>query len=87
MTNMNSGPEASDTTGSLNQRYELAKAELVRSKQLEQGQSGALVFAALAYGDALEESKLLRLVSHWAMLFCIAAAFVIPNLLVVRVLL
>ncbi|MDA7423270.1 hypothetical protein [Thalassococcus lentus] len=80
-------PNAIKDTQFLNARYEAAKAELVKSQKLEQGQSGALVFAALAYGDALEESKMFKLVSHWAMLFCIAAAFVIPNLLVVRVLL
>jgi hypothetical protein len=54
---------------------------------IENGQSGALLFAAMAYGDALEENTLFKTASHLAKLFCIAAAFIIPNLLVIHVLL
>lgn len=71
----------------LDQRYAEARADLERSRLIENGQSGALLFAAMAYGDALEENTLFRTASHWAKLFCIAAAFVIPNLLVIYVLL
>ncbi|SHG81250.1 hypothetical protein [Marivita hallyeonensis] len=68
-------------------RYVKARAELERSRMIENGQAGALMFAAMAYGDALEENKLFKSASHAAKLFCIAAAFIIPNLLVIRVLL
>jgi predicted NBD/HSP70 family sugar kinase len=71
----------------LDQRYAEARADLERSRLIENGQSGALLFAAMAYGDALEENTLFRTASHLAKLFCIAAAFVIPNLLVIYVLL
>jgi hypothetical protein len=68
-------------------RYEAAVAQLRRSEQIEQGQSGAMVFAALAYGDTLEKNTVFASASHLAKLFCIAALFVIPNLLVIHVLL
>jgi hypothetical protein len=71
----------------LDARYEAAKAGILRNRRIENGQAGAMVFAALAYGDALEENALFAKASHWAKLFCIAAVFVIPNLLVIRVLL
>jgi hypothetical protein len=71
----------------LDQRYAEARADLERNRLIENGQSGALLFAAMAYGDALEENTLFRTASHWAKLFCIGAAFVIPNLLVIHVLL
>ncbi len=71
----------------LDQRYAAAKAQVEQRQRVEAGQAGALVFAALAYGDALDGNRLFQLMSHWAKLFCIGAAFLIPNLLVVRVLL
>lgn len=70
----------------LDQRYAEARADLERNRLIESGQSGALLFAAMAYGDALEEYTLFRTASHWAKLFCIGAVFVIPNLLVLHVL-
>ncbi|MCK0149788.1 hypothetical protein MWU54_07130 [Marivita sp. S6314] len=71
----------------LDARYAKARAEIERNRLIENGQSGALMFAALAYGDTLENNSLFRTASHAAKLFCIAAAFVIPNLLVISVLL
>lgn len=70
----------------LDQRYAKARAEIERSRQIETGQAAALLYAAYAYGDAMEENSLFKSASHAAKLFCIAAAFIIPNLLVVRVL-
>lgn len=71
----------------LDTRYAEARAEIERNRLIENGQSGALMFAALAYGDALEENSLFRTASHLAKFFCIAAVFIIPNLLVLHVLL
>ncbi|OSQ46989.1 hypothetical protein [Marivita geojedonensis] len=71
----------------LDTRYAEARSEIERNRLIENGQSGALMFAALAYGDALEENSLFRTASHLAKLFCIAAVFIIPNLLVLHVLL
>lgn len=71
----------------LEERYQKMRAKIERNRLIEDGQAGAMVFAALAYGDALDEHRSFRLVSHWAKLFCIAAVFVIPNLLVIHVLL
>lgn len=71
----------------LNARYDAAVAQVRKTQQIEQGQAGALVYAALAYGSALEENSLFAKVSHIGKLVCIAAVFVIPNLLVIHVLL
>lgn len=71
----------------LDKRYAESRADIERNRLIENGQSGALLFAAMAYGDALEENSLFRAASHGAKLFCIAAAFIIPNLLVIHVLL
>ncbi|MGJ8602753.1 MAG: hypothetical protein ACSHXH_01410 [Marivita sp.] len=71
----------------LDARYAAARADIERSRLIENGQAGALLFAAMAYGDALEENNLFRTASHVAKLVCIAAVFIIPNLLVIHVLL
>ena len=71
----------------LEARYQAAVAQVRRRQRVEEGQSGALVFAALAYGDTLETSSVLSRASHLAKLVCIAALFIIPNLLVIHVLL
>lgn len=71
----------------LDARYKAAVAELRRGKEIETGQSGAMLFAALAYGDVLENNTLFAKMSHAAKLLCIAALFIIPNLLVWHVLL
>jgi hypothetical protein len=71
----------------LDERYAKARAEIERNRLIENGQSGALLYAAMAYGDALDEFSLFKTASHAAKLFCIAAAFIIPNLLVIHVLL
>ncbi|MFZ5963324.1 hypothetical protein ACOXXX_10260 [Thalassococcus sp. BH17M4-6] len=71
----------------LDARYKAAVADLRRTQRVEDGQAGALVYAALAYGDALESNSLFARASHVAKLLCIAAVFVIPNLLVIAVLL
>jgi len=71
----------------LDKRYAAARSDIERNRLIENGQSGALLYAAMAYGDVLEGNSLFRSASHAAKLFCIAAAFIIPNLLIVRVLL
>jgi hypothetical protein len=71
----------------LEARYIRARSEIERSRLIENGQSGALLFAALAYGDVLEQNSMFKSASHAAKLFCIASVFVIPNLLVLHVLL
>ncbi len=72
---------------SLEKRYHAARARLESSQRIEQGQSGALMFAAMAYGETLESKPMFATMSHLAKLFCIAALFLIPNLLVIYVLL
>lgn len=71
----------------LDTRYAAARAELERSRLKQDRNTGLLLFAAMAYGDALESNSVFRKLSHGAQLFCIAAAFVIPNLLVIHLLL
>jgi hypothetical protein len=71
----------------LDARYAKARAEIERQRLIESGQSGALLFAAMAYGDAMETTPLFQKAAHAAKLFCIAAVCIIPNLLVIDVLL
>lgn len=71
----------------LEARYQASVAHLRKNRMIEQGQAGALVYAALAFKSALETKSFLATASHLAKLFCIAALFVIPNLLVLHVLL
>ncbi|MFP7674047.1 hypothetical protein ACG74X_11905 [Marivita sp. S0852] len=78
---------AKEEQDQLNARYAEARAEIERNRLIENGQSGAVMYAALAYGDVLEQNSLFRSASHAAKLFCIAAVFIIPNLLVISVLL
>ena len=87
MSGMDARMSAKTEQQALDKRYAEARADIERNRLIEKGQSGALMFAAMAYGDALEENSLFRTASHWAKLFCIGAAFVIPNLLVIHVLL
>ncbi|MDU8909941.1 hypothetical protein [Aestuariicoccus sp. MJ-SS9] len=87
MSSLDDRSLAAEETRALDARYAAARAEIERSRAVEQGQAGALVFAALAYGDALDSNTAFAKASHAAKLFCIAAVFVIPNLLVIRVLL
>ena len=68
----------------LDARYTAAVADIRASQQIEAGQSGALVYGALAYGEALDSRPLFGKLSHLAKLFCIAAVFAIPNLLVIH---
>ena len=87
MSGMEARVAAKTEQSMLDKRYAEARAEIECNRLIENGQSGALFFAALAYGDAMEENKLFQTASHLAKLFCIAAAFIIPNLLVIHVLL
>ena len=70
----------------LESRYRAARAEIERGRRIESGQSGALVYAALALNDTFERSPALSRLSHLAQLFCIAALFIVPNLLAIYVL-
>lgn len=87
MSGMDERAAAKTEQEALNKRYAEARASIERNRLIENGQSGALLFAAMAYGDALEGNSLFRSASHAAKLFCIAAAFIIPNLLVIYMLL
>ena len=87
MSNVEDRLSSMQENKALDARYKAARAEIEKSRRIEAGQAGALVFAAMAYGDVLEGNALFRAASHWAKLVCIAALFVIPNLLVIRVLL
>lgn len=78
---------AKDEQELLDARYKAARADIERQRLIESGQAGALMFAAMAYGETLEKNSIFQLASHWAKLVCIAAVFVIPNLLVIHVLL
>ncbi len=80
---LNGTTSATDLTA----RYQEARRSIEARQRLEAGQSGALVYAALAYGDSLERTSIFGAVTHLSKLFCIAALFVIPNLLVIHVLL
>ncbi len=71
----------------LTSRYQEARRRIEAGQRREAGQAGALVYAALAYGDSLERASIFGTVTHLSKLFCIAALFVIPNLLVIHVLL
>jgi NAD(P)H-nitrite reductase large subunit len=77
---------AKDEQQFLETRYKEARADIERKRLIENGQSGALLFAAMAYGETLDESAFLKMATHWAKLICIAAVFIFPNLLVIRVL-
>ena len=87
MSNVEDRKHSVEERRALEETYRTARAKIERNRQIESGQAAALMFAAMAYGEELENNKLFALMSHWAMLFCIAAVFVIPNLLLIRVLL
>ncbi|MGY9048964.1 hypothetical protein P775_21385 [Puniceibacterium antarcticum] len=87
MSNLQDRSESVGNSSALRKRYETSRASIESFRRIEAGQSGAMVYAALAYGDVLESSSGFRTMSHLAKLFCIAALFVIPNLLVIHVLL
>lgn len=79
--------QTSAVTGTQSDIYANAVAKIERSRRIEEGQAGAIVFAALVFGDALESRPLFAKAAHAAKLCCIAALFLIPNLLFLRVVL
>ena len=87
MSNVEARKQSVEEGRALEELYQEARARIEKNRKIEQGQAGALMFAALAYGDAMENNRAFTLASHWAKLFCIAAVFIIPNLLMIRVLL
>jgi ferric-dicitrate binding protein FerR (iron transport regulator) len=86
MSNVEDRLQSLEERRALQERYLAARAKIEKNRRIEAGQSAALMFAALAYGDVLDNNRPFALMSHWAKLFCIAAAFVIPNLLMLKVL-
>ena len=72
-------------TEAMKARYRDLSGTVRRRQMIEAGQAAALPFAAYAYGDAMKSSGLLKRSSHWAQLFCIAAAGIVPILLFIRV--
>lgn len=75
------------TAEALDTRYEAAKADILKQQRLRQGEAAGLMVMAMAYGEELDEGKALAKAAHVAKLICIAAVFVIPNLLFIRVVL
>jgi hypothetical protein len=86
MSNVEMRLRSVEETRALDARYAKARAEIERGREIEAGQAGALVFAALAYNDTLNSNTLFARASHAAKLVCIAAVCIIPNLLVLHVL-
>lgn len=86
MSNLEDRKHGMMESAALEARYKAARADIERSRKIENGQAGALMFGALVYQDALETNPLFARAAHAAKLFCIAALFIIPNLLVLRVL-
>ena len=80
-------PSGQPDQATLEARYAAASARIRKLQRVEEGQAGALMFAAMAYGDTLNGSSGLRTLSHLAKLLCIAALFIVPNLLVIHVML
>lgn len=66
----------------LRARYEAGVRLHTRAKQQRQGETAALMLAVAAYDEAVARKPLARM-AHAAQLFCIGAAFVIPNVLFV----
>ncbi len=85
MSSLEDRSQAVEERIALDARYEKAKAEIERNREVEMGQAGALMFAAMAYGDTMKSTPMLVKAAHWAKLFCIASAFILPNLLFIRV--
>ncbi len=86
MSNVQDRLQSLEEMRELDARYAAARAQIERNREIEAGQAGALMFAALAYQDVLETNSLFAKASHAAKLFCILSACVIPNLLVLHVL-
>lgn len=87
MSNVEDRLSELETSAELDRRYRAARAEIERKERLRQGEAGALVFAALAYGEEEARGAGLARAAHISKLICIAAVFVIPNLLFIRVVL
>ncbi|MCE0504312.1 MULTISPECIES: hypothetical protein [unclassified Roseivivax] len=70
------------TRNEMLERYSRQKAQLMRHRDIEDGQAGGLAYAAFATKSAFDQSPAFRGLAHAAKLFNIAAAGVIPILLV-----
>lgn len=64
----------------LRARYEAGVRAHKRGQQQRVGETAALMMAVEAYDEAVSGRRLAK-AAHAAQLFCIAAAFIIPNLL------
>ena len=87
MSNVEDRLHARDEQVEFDRKYAEAVASIRKNQEIEAGQAGALMFAAVAYGEELEGNKAFQMASHLAKLFCIAAVLIIPNLLIIDVLL
>lgn len=86
MSNLEDRMYSVEEAREIDARYQRARAQIEKNREIEAGQASALFFASMAYRDTLETNKLFAAASHAAKLFCIAALFIIPNLLVIQVL-
>ncbi len=86
MSNLEDRMYSVDEARAIDARYRKARAQLEKNARVEAGQGGAMMFAAMAYGEELETNTAFAKASHAAKLVCIAAVFIIPNMLAIRVL-
>ena len=64
----------------LRARYEAGVTAHNRQKQQRVGETAALMLAVEVFDDVMEDRRMAK-VAHAAQLFCIGAAFVLPNVL------
>lgn len=83
MSNLEDRKISVDEARAIDARYKAARAKIEKAREVEAGQAGALFFAAMAYGEELERNTLFQKASHAAKLFCIAFAFIVPNVLLI----
>ncbi|WP_208353928.1 hypothetical protein [Pseudaestuariivita rosea] len=63
--------------------YEAAMASVRRSQRAREAGGYAVMSAAMGYGESAMGKGWFSKINHAAKLFCIAAAFIIPNALIV----
>ena len=64
--------------------YERAMASISLQRKYREGEGEALMFAWDAFGEQTREKGMFRMASQFAMMFCIAFAFLLPSLLFIR---
>ncbi len=64
----------------LRARYDAGVKAHNRQKKQRVGETGALMLAAAVFDETMADKRMAK-AAHAAQLFCIAAAFILPNLL------